>query len=328
MSQYTIGIDLGGTFIKAAVIRRDGKMLGNVSVPSDVPGGHSVIIANIAHASELARRNAGINWSRISGIGLAYPGTYDSKRGVISKAPNIHCIQGKPMVQPLRAALGKPKIPVIMENDANLAAYAELVAGLGRKVNSLLLLTLGTGVGGGIILNREIWRGVSGAAGEIGHLNLFIDGAPCGCGGHGCIEAYCSATGLTRRFREAIASGIRSQLADKLLKNGVITAEEIAQSALAGDKLCGQLIEETGRWLGVGVTSLLHIFNVSLIVFAGGMTACGNLLLDPIRDEAGKRVMPLFKKGLAIRFSRLGNNAGVLGAGAWALHVLNKKKAT
>jgi glucokinase len=216
-------------------------------------------------------------------------------------------------------AAGHPEIPIVLENDANVAAFAEAWIGCARGVRTMALMTLGTGIGGGIVLNGEIWRGSRGTAGELGHMNLFPNGVRCGCGNRGCLEAYASASALVRRFREAVRDGKPTRLAAQLKRGEPVTARDISDAAKEGDRLCLALMEETGRFLGIAVMNLLHILNVEMVAFTGGMTASGALLLDPIRNEARKRTLALAMKGVKIVFSHMGNDAGLIGAAGWAL---------
>jgi glucokinase len=183
-------------------------------------------------------------------------------------------------------------------------------------VSTLVLFTLGTGIGGGIILDGEIWRGAWGAGGELGHQILFPNGIRCACGNVGCLEAYASATALVRRFKEA--RGLSPQ-ARKLKARGQVTARDISEAAKAGDRTCLALMQETGRYLGVAVTNMLHVLNVERVIFTGGMTAAGTLLLKPIRDEVKQRAFPLLRRNVKILFSRMGNDAGLIGAAGCAL---------
>ena len=319
MRGKAIGIDLGGTFIKAGVVDGSGKILSRVEVPTEAPRGREAIIGNIAMAADRARREASLSWRSVKAIGLGSPGVFEMPRGLVRNSPNLKCLEGKELAAPLTRVLGRPKGSVILDNDANVAAFAEKWVGAGRDVSSLVLFTLGTGIGGGMVLNNEIWRGAWGTAAELGHQVLFADGVPCSCGSIGCIEAYASATALVRRFNEAVAAGRKSRLAATLKKGDAITARDIFLAAKAGDKTCRSLMEETGRHLGVAVANMLHILNVECVVFAGGMTAAGSMLLKPIREEAQRRVFPLALKGVKILFSRLGNDAGLIGAAGWAL---------
>ena len=319
MSRRMIGIDLGGTFIKAGVVDEEGRVLSRVSLPTEVPKGREAIIRNIAAAASAAREEAGLPWRSIHAVGLGSPGVFEQPEGIVQHSPNLPALQGKPLAQPVMAAAGHQEVPIVLENDANVAAFAEAWVGCGRGVRTLTLMTLGTGIGGGIILDGEIWRGAWGAAGELGHQNLFPNGVRCGCGNRGCLEAYASAPALVRRFHEALKAGKPSRLAARLKQSRRVTAHDIADAAAAGDRTCRALMEETGRFLGIAVMNVLHFLNVELVVFTGGMTAAGALLLDPIRDEARRRTFPLAFKGVKILFSRMGNDAGLIGAAGWAM---------
>jgi len=321
MSRKAIGIDLGGTFIKAGVVDDAGRVLSKVSIPTEAQRGRKVIIANIARAADEARAMASLDWSRISAIGLGSPGVFKPPEGIVYHCANLPDLQGKPLARPVAEALGVRHIPVALDNDANVAAFAEAWVGAGRGCRTLVLFTLGTGIGGGIVLNGEVWRGAWGTAGELGHQIIHPDEPDHGSGTAGSLEDFASATALVRRFREAVMAGRRSRLAARLRCGEPVTARDIALAARAGDATCRRLIEETGRYLGIGVTNMLHILNVELVVFAGGMTAAGTMLLKPIREEVRRRAFPLARRGVRILFSRLGNDAGLIGAAGFALNV-------
>ena len=319
MTQKAIGIDLGGTFIKAGVVNTQGEVLSRVSIPTEVAKGRAAVIRNIAAAADMARGEAGMPWRSVRAIGLGSPGVFKPPRGVVRHCPNLRSLEGKELARPVANAIGRPRLTVTLDNDANVAAFAEHWVGVGRNVDTLVLFTLGTGIGGGIVLNGEVWRGAWGVGAELGHQNLIPDGARCGCGNPGCLEAYASATGLVRRFKDAVAAGRRSRLAAALKAGKDVTARNIALAAKAGDRTCRALVEETGRYLGIAVMNMLHILNVEMVVFTGGMTAAGALLLRPIREEARRRTFPLAMRGVKIVFSRMGNDAGLIGAAGLAL---------
>jgi glucokinase len=316
-----IGVDLGGTNIKAGVVDEDGRVVSRAFMATNVRQGADAIIGNIAKAADQARRRAKLSWTDVQAVGLGAPGVFEGPEGLMRLSPNIQVLDGAPVARRVAEALGPVGVPVVIENDANAAAYAEVWVGAGRthKTRSLVLLTLGTGVGGGIVLDGELWRGAWGTAAELGHMNLFPGGALCGCGNRGCIEAYCSVTGLLRRFQEALDAGEKSPWVAKHVRRRAVTGRDISDAARAGDRLCRRLINETGHWLGIAVMNILHMLNVEMIVFAGGMTAAGDLLLRPIRREAKRRTMPLPMRGVKILFSKLGNDAGLIGAAGWAL---------
>jgi glucokinase len=280
--------------------------------------GRQTIIRNIAAAVVEAREQAGVPWRSISAVGLGSPGIFEAS-GIVSQSPNLPALNGQLLAPPVMKAAGHPEIPIILENDANVAAFAEAWIGCARGVSTMALMTLGTGIGGGIVLDGEIWRGFRGTAGEVGHMNLFPNGVRCGCGNRGCLEAYASAPALVRRFKKAVRDGKPTRLTARLKGGEPVTARDISDAAVKGDPLCLALMEETGRFLGVGVMNLLHILNIELVAFTGGMTAAGDLLLDAIRNEARWRTLGLAMKGVKIVFSRMGNDAGLIGAAGWAL---------
>ena len=317
MARKMIGVDLGGTFIKAGVVDDEGRVLSRVKKPTDTAQGREAIIRNIAAAVVEAREQAGVTWRSIGVVGLGAPGIFEQS-GIVSQSPNLPALNGKLLAPPIMEAAGHPDIPIVLENDANVAAFAEAWIGCARGVPTMALMTLGTGIGGGIVLNGQIWRGSCGAAGELGHMNLFPYGVRCGCGNRGCLEAYASAPALVRRFKKA-ARGKPTRLKAKLKRGEAVTAQDISEAAVAGDPLSLALMEETGRYLGIGVMNLLHILNIELIAFTGGMTAAGDLLLDAIRNEARERTLLLAMKGVKIVFSHMGNDAGLIGAAGWAL---------
>jgi glucokinase len=314
-----IGIDLGGTFIKAGVVDDEGRVLSRVKLPTNTAEGRYAIIRNIAAAAIEARERAGVPWRCVCAVGLGSPGLFEQPAGIVRHSPNLPSLDGKVLAPPVMKAAGHPEIPIVLENDANVAAFAEAWIGCARGVRTMALMTLGTGIGGGIVLNGEIWRGSRGTAGELGHMNLFPNGVRCGCGNRGCLEAYASASALVRRFREAVRDGKPTRLAAQLKRGEPVTARDISDAAKEGDRLCLALMEETGRFLGIAVMNLLHILNVEMVAFTGGMTASGALLLDPIRNEARKRTLALAMKGVKIVFSHMGNDAGLIGAAGWAL---------
>ena len=319
MTGKAIGVDLGGTFIKAGVVNAKGQILSRVSVPTHAEKGRKEIVSRIASAADQARKEAGLTWRGVRAIGLGCPGTIDGTRGIVHQSPNLRWLEGCRLVSSVSRALGRENVAIMLDNDANLAGYAEMWMGAGRDMHSLVLITLGTGIGGAVVLNGEIWRGTRGIAGEVGHHAILADGVPCPCGSRGCVERYASASALERRFAEAVRAGRRSRLASRIKGGYKVTARDICMAAREGDRLSIKLMTETGRYLGVLAANMLNILNVECLVFTGGMTAAGSLLLKPIREEARMRASRLAIKGVKIVFSRLGNDAGLIGAAGLAL---------
>jgi len=311
MSEYAIGVDLGGTNIKGGVVDVNGKVIASESVKTNVEKGCEEVVHRIVQACEQVIRKSKLDWSAIRGVGIGSPGTLNLRKGIVLFSPNLPCMNGVPLLDLVRARL--TGVRCILENDANAAAYGEKWAGVGRKVQNLVLFTLGTGIGGGVIIDGEVLHGFNDVAAELGHQVVYADGRLCGCGNHGCIEAYASAPATVRRMKEAIAAGKKSIL------SGDFEAADISRAAKQGDQTAREIMEETGRLLGVVATNMLHIFNPEMVVFDGGMTAAGDLLLTPIRDEVKKRAFKASQEGVQIVFGELGANAGMIGAAGCAL---------
>ncbi|MBM4082087.1 MAG: ROK family protein, partial [Planctomycetes bacterium] len=243
MSKYVIGIDLGGTFIKAGIVDVKGRMVAKEKVDTCGPEGVDAVIRQIAKAASLVQKKAKVARKDILGVGIGAPGTINIAAGVVTFAPNLPGWRNIALCRKVQDAL---RIPTFLENDANAAAYGEKWVGVGQKVDSLVLFTLGTGIGGGIIINNEVLHGVNDAAAELGHMTVVIDGVKCGCGNLGCVEAYASVPGMVRRMKEAVAQGKPSKLAARIKKGQEITGKDIHAAAVKGDATARAIIEETG----------------------------------------------------------------------------------
>lgn len=315
MRKYLIGIDLGGTNLKAGIVDRNGKILHQFSIKTDANAESQVISRQICELVAEIIKKGRIGQADIVGIGLGSPGLIDKKGETILFSPNLpkwHDV-------PIKKVIGeKFDLPCILENDANAAAWGEKWVGAGKNANSLVMLTLGTGIGGGIIIDNKLWRGMNNVAAEIGHMTIQADGPRCNCGNYGCIEVYASATGMVRRFKELLESG----KASSLKKNDEITAKRISEAAVQGDKTALSIIEETGRYLGIAMVNIIHILNPEVIVLAGGMIGSGELLMNPIKQIIEKRALKASYKDTKILFSQLGTDAGIIGAAGCLLKEL------
>ncbi len=312
-----IGVDLGGTFIKAGAVSAAGAILYQESRPTEVDKGCDTIIANIVAAIEAACEGAGLSWDRIGAVGLGAPGVFDHERGgLVLFVPNLQPLMGQPLVTLVEQKLNRPGVLVALENDANAAAFGEMWAGVGREVRTLVLYTLGTGIGGGIVIDGSVWRGSTGFAGELGHHTIVPDGPLCGCGNRGCLEALASATGIVRRYKEAVEAG-RAGRAGRAGEE--LTAGDIDAAAKAGDVVACEVMAETGRYLGIAAANMINGLNPGMIVFGGGVTAAGDTLLESIREEAKKRAIDVAYEACSIVFATLGNDAGLIGAAGCAL---------
>ena len=308
MQDVIIGVDLGGTNIKAGAVSMEGAVIYHCRRTTDADKGPEAVVTRIADAVAECLDNLAGGRERVQGVGVGSPGPLNLRKGIVSVAPNLPGWVNVPLRKMVSDASG---LPCIIENDANAAALGEQWVGAGRGVSSLVQFTLGTGIGGGIVLDGKVWHGFTDCAAEIGHMSINPDGPKCNCGNVGCIEALASAPAMVRRMKEAIKAGSASVLSSKL---NTLTAKDIHEAATAGDKAALENIEMTGFYLGVAVTNILHIINPEVVVLSGGVTAAGNMLLRPIRQTVKERAMEAARQDVKICFAELGEDAGVIGA--------------
>lgn len=315
MSNYVIGIDLGGTNLKAGIVDRDGNIHHRLSIRTDNNADPQTISNQIFEL--IVKVGAGLKPAptNIIGVGLGSPGLVDKKGETILFSPNLPLWRNIPIK---RMVSERFSVPCVLENDANAAAWGEKWVGAGKEADSLVMLTLGTGIGGGIIINNKLWRGVNNVAAEIGHMVIQMDGPKCSCGNYGCIEAYASATSMVRRFKESLKNGVPSSLKDA----GEITAKMINDAAFQGDKASLDVIKETGHYLGVALVNIMHVLNPEVIVLTGGMIGSGDLLMNPIKQVIKEKAFEASAKETKIVFSQLGNDAGIIGAAGCLLEAL------
>jgi glucokinase len=313
-AKYLVGVDLGGTTIITVVTDIHGKVIASVKCLSEVKEGVKAVINRIVDTIYATVAKAKLQIDEVLTIGIGAPGPLSTKTGIIIDAPNLDGWVNVPLRDLVKKAFNQ-KIPVFLENDANAAAYGEFWIGTGKNVSTLIILTLGTGIGGGIIIDKKLYRGPDDTAGELGHISVFPNGPVCNCGNNGCLEAIASATGMVNRAVDALRLGRRSLIRD-LAEHDLnrVTAKMIYQAVLKGDKLAKDIMQETGRYIGIAAASLVNIFNPEMIVFSGGMINAGDYLLDPIRDEVKKRAFPQPAKRVKILPAKLGENAGAIGA--------------
>lgn len=306
---FSLGIDLGGTGVKLGFVDQEGK-LGDTSRFATPIGGDPLAVIDLIvfHAQKLLADAR----TRIKGIGIGCAGDIDSVKGVVRISPNL----GWRNV-PIKTLLGrKLRRPITLDNDANVAAWGAYVVEAKRRVKNLLCVTLGTGIGGGIIIDGKLYRGATGSAGEIGHMTLYPDGIPCKCGNQGCLERYIGARDLSAAARRAIEGGEQS-LITRLVQSELdhITPLIIQQAALKGDRLALKMYDEAGERLGIGLASVVNMLNPDWIVLAGGISRAGPVLLDPIRRTLHKRAFPTPASAVKLFISRKDQDLGIIGAG-------------
>lgn len=313
--KYSIGVDLGGTNIVSAIVNCQGKIVSRLKVPTLAERGKEATIKRIIETIHENIVQSTIVLDDIIGIGIGAPGPLDIKRGIINFAPNLPGWIDVPLKKKLKNEFN---MKVVLENDANAAAWGERCFGAGQGVNNLVCFTLGTGIGGGIIIDGKIYHGKNYGAAELGHMTVNKDGPRCNCGNYGCLEAYSSATGIKNRIINRIEEGIKSEFLnfddDKLFES--LRLKSIFEAARKGDKLTKGVVEEAISYLGIAIANIANILNPEMVVLVGGITNEGDKLLIPLREEVKKRAFYSNYKSLKIVIGKLGGNAGVLGAAA------------
>lgn len=308
---YRIGIDLGGTNIAAGLVDENFKIVDSLSVPTNVPRPVSAIIDDMAAlVDELTVRN-GLQRADITSVGVGVPCTANGENGHMEDANNLG-FDDEPFLVPLREKLN---MPVFFGNDANVAAWGEYLCG-GYEEDSFIMVTVGTGIGGGIILNGKLWAGVNGAAGEFGHLGLKLDGVPCTCGRVGCFEAYASANALIAQAREVMAEN-RDSLLWTLCGGDLskVEAKSVFDGAAAGDGVAARVLDRYTDYLAEGITSIINAFQPANLCIGGGVSRAGDALLLPLKEKVWARLYSKnSKRNTNITLAKLDNDAGIIGA--------------
>lgn len=314
---HAIGIDLGATNVRCAVVDATGHILHRVEQPTDADRGPDRVISAIADQVAETIAAAGLNRTDIVGIGLGAPGPLSQRQGIIYKSVNL---PGWNNVQ-IRAELARRTgLDTLLENDANAAAFGEYWAGVGAGgEGDLVMFTLGTGVGGGVIVGGRPLHGHHENAGELGHLVVEVNGHPCECGQRGCLEQYASAANLVRRARAAMQEGRQSALTGVGSTVADLTCERIVQAVRDGDALAIEIWDDACRYLAVACILIQHAFNPARVVFGGGMSQAGSLLIDRIVGQFNDMRWHLMDDYPRITLSSLGTDAGVVGAAALVL---------
>jgi len=303
-----IGVDVGGTKIAAAVVSPEGKILNEVRYPTQaVPPNR--LIETIAWAITEVK-----DGFEVGGVCLAVPGLILAAENKVIFAPNLHEIENIRLDEEIGSSTGTS---VTVENDANAAAWGEFRYGAGKDVEHQVFITLGTGVGGGIITHGVLLRGAQGAGGELGHVTIDATGPRCGCGNHGCLEALASGTAIRRRARE-VANDRPGSALGRLAVEREVLGEDVTRLAQEGDEASISVLEETGRWLGIGLAGFVNTFNPEVIPVGGGASRAGELILEPARREVHLRARSPSRDLVEIKEATLGPESGVLGAAALA----------
>lgn len=311
MTRWILGIDLGGTNIVVGAVREDGDaIIGLQSEPTRADEGPDAVVERIVQLAKATRDRtiAEVPGATILGVGIGAPGPLDRASGVVLLTPNLGWVN-----MPLRERVGGPLgLDAALDNDANCAVLGEWWRGAAQGAQHAIGFTLGTGVGGGIIMDGRLYHGASDVAGEVGHITIDANGRRCNCGNDGCLEAYASGSAIARRTIEALAAGAPSSLA--ALPTEMVTAQSVYQAAAEGDPLARDVVRDTARYLGAGVATLVNIFNPEVVVVCGGVTLAGEGLFSPLRQEVARRAFRPAVAACRIVPGELVASAGVFGA--------------
>jgi glucokinase len=308
-NKYALGVDLGGTNIKIGIVSDKGKLIESTSVKTEADRGPKKVISNILDGIKTILKKNKLN---IQGIGIGCPGVVSTKKGIVENAPNLPGWKNIKLGSLIKKEFG---YDVFVENDANAAAIGELIFGAGKKYSSFVMVTLGTGVGGGIVYKKKIFRGEFGAAGEIGHISIDIHGPKCNCGSTGCIESYIGNQYLKEIVKKEISGHPKSKIWD-FIENDVqkVSPRLIQKAAELGDEYALSVVERIGNQLGAALASLSNAVDISTFIIGGGVAGFGKPLFDSTKSAVATRVVAPLKSRVKVIPAKLKNEAGIKGA--------------
>ncbi len=317
-----VGIDLGGTKIFTGLVDGAGVVLAQDYRKTKARRGPEFVVERLIASAREVLAVGGVTAGEVRAVGIGAPGPVNPAAGMVIAPPNLPGWECIPLQSLVEEALG---IPTSLENDANAAALGEHRFGAGRGSQHMLYITVSTGIGGGIILDGELYRGASGMAGEVGHMTVIADGPQCGCGNLGCLEAVASGTAIAREGRELMEHGKFAALT--ALTDGdpeLVTAKLVAEAAAQGDAKAQEIIRDAMRYLGIGVANLVNLLNPELVVVGGSLTKLGETLFGAVDQALKQRAFPLAANSVRVVPAELGDRAGLLGAAAVAMLAVNR----
>lgn len=320
---YRIGVDLGGTNIAVGLVNEKFEIVSKKSTPTLAERPNEEIVADIAALCRAVCADAGISASEVESVGIASPGLVDQESGMVVYSNNLG-MQKFPMIPLLREQIDVANI--YLENDANAAAWGEVVAGAAKGCRNAIMVTLGTGVGGGIIADGKIYKGFNSAGGELGHTVICVDGRPCTCGRRGCWETYSSATGLIKttneKLKECEKAGRPTKMTDLVAEKGRVTGRTAFDAMRAGDAAGAEVVDEYIKYLAAGLANMINIFQPNIILIGGGISNEGQPLIDRLAPEVKKQTYgSAYAPNSAIRIAALKNDAGIIGAAALGMEL-------
>lgn len=317
MNHY-IGIDLGGTNLRAAIADTDtGQIFHQRKCPTLAAEGQEAVIQRIVQLIKELCEESGVSVNGIKGVGIGVPGTPDIDTGVIEFLPNL---PGKWLNVPLRAIIEEQVgLPVALINDVRAITLGEWTFGAGRGADTLVCLAIGTGIGGGVVVNGQFHLGLGGTAGEFGHHVVEVDGLPCGCGGKGCLELYASGPAIAAMGVKEVMHGHTTRIGELVGHDlNRVDAEIIARAAKEGDEIAKAILQRAGMYLGIAVGNILGVISPQRVIFGGGVSRAGDLLLTPIVQTVKERVHVITVQKVEFVLAELGINGGLVGAALWA----------
>jgi glucokinase-like ROK family protein len=311
---YVVGVDIGATHVLVIVADFFGKVLTESEASFAIADGPETCLPRVQEMAERAVREIGQRWSSVKAVGVGVPGPVDINKGIVSAPPIMPGWDGFPIRQYLAERWSKP---TSLDNDADLGALGEWSFGAGQGESNLAYIKVGTGIGCGILIDGQIYHGVLGTAGEIGHVTISEDGSPCTCGNYGCLEAMAGGRAIAQRAQMAVKAGQRTTLTDLL--DHEVTARDVALAAAAGDVVSQQLLSDAGRHIGSALASLINLLNPGLVLIGGGVAEAGGFLLNPLRVSVNERSLRASLRAARIAVAALGRRSTALGAVSLAL---------
>ncbi|MBN1936411.1 MAG: ROK family protein [Anaerolineae bacterium] len=315
--KWFLGIDLGGTKIGTGLVNRAGVVRAEDYRPTEVLQGQEAVIERMIKAAREVIAHSGMLREQVEAVGIGAPGPMNIPEGVLIEPPNLPGWRDVPIRKIIQDALG---IPTYLENDANAAGIGEYLYGAGRGTRHMIYVTVSTGIGGGLILDGKIYHGTVGGAGEIGHTTILPHGPHCGCGNRGCLEAMASGTAIAREGQDLVDRGVPTLLAQIVRDRPyAVTAKDVVEAMNQGDGYARDIIEQAMNYLGIGMASLVNLFNPQMIVIGGGLTNIGDLLLEPVKRGIDLHAFPSAGQYIQIRLAELGDQVGIVGAAGAAM---------
>ena len=305
-----IGVDLGGTTIHAGLVDASGTVVRETSLPTESERAADLFRQLTAIVGQL-QADAELG-AQVAAVGVGLPGLVNNETHRAVMLPNLPDLSSLDLYGELRRMTG---LPVVLDNDANAAAYGELLVGAGRGARTLFYIGIGTGIGAGLVVDGRVWRGANGYAGEFGHMTIDPDGIECACGNVGCLETVCSAPNIVRRARERLFRDRTSSLSRLVIpRDREFTSEDIANAAAAGDDMASLIMDRTGMYLGIALAGVINLLNVETVVIGGGVMTAGDALLQPLVEHTRRRAFGPSFEACRIAAAALGANSGVVGA--------------